>query len=174
MKNISAAICDDIAFFLYFYSYSILFCSALLHSWHLIPLFPQLLLHIALLGSAVLRYMMHTAAAETCSHQLISQDTALHVVSGPLVYKLILDEGYVLTQHLDPIDAFCVCPALRQNLIISICQKLRLLTHFYLPDFKPYQTHFPALVSWPPATSTAGSASWSQSSWALGHTCCHT
>ena len=29
------------------------------------------------------------------------------------IYTLILDEGYVLTQHLDPIDAFHVCPALR-------------------------------------------------------------
>ena len=91
--------------------------------------------------------MTPTATAKTHSHQPISQDTALHVVSGPLVYKLILDEGYVLTQCLNPIDAFCVCPALRLNLIVSDRQKLRLLTRFYLPDFKPYQTHFPALVS---------------------------
>ena len=90
---------------------------------------------------------MPTAAAETRSRRLVSQDTALHVVSGPLVYKPILDEGYVLTRHLDPIDAFCVCPALRLNPIVSVCQKLRLLTRFYLPDFKPYQTHFPALIS---------------------------
>ena len=55
--------------------------------------------------------MTPTAAAETHSRRLISQDTALHVVSGPLVYKPILDEGYVLTQRLDPIDAFHVCPA---------------------------------------------------------------
>ena len=41
--------------------------------------------------------MTPTAAAETRSRWLISQDTALHVVSGPLVYKSILDEGYVLT-----------------------------------------------------------------------------
>ena len=54
---------------------------------------------------------MPTAAAETRSRQLVSQDTTLHVVSGPLVYKPILDEGYVLTQHLDPIDVFRVCPA---------------------------------------------------------------
>ena len=50
--------CDDIAFFLYFYSYysySILLHSALLHSQHLIPLFPQLLSHIVLFSSAVLR-----------------------------------------------------------------------------------------------------------------------
>ena len=56
--------------------------------------------------------MMPIAAAETHSCQLVSQDTALHVVSGLLVYKPILDEGYVLTQCLDPIDAFRVCPAL--------------------------------------------------------------
>ena len=55
--------------------------------------------------------MMPTATAETCSRQIVSQDTALHVVSGLLVYKLILDEGYVLTQCLDPIDVFHVCPA---------------------------------------------------------------
>ena len=91
--------------------------------------------------------MTPTAAAETCSHRPISQGTALHVVSGPLVYKPILDEGYVLTRRLDPIDTFRVCPALRLNPIVSNRRKLRLLTHFYLPDFKPYRTHFPALVS---------------------------
>ena len=91
--------------------------------------------------------MMPTATAETCSHWLVSQDTALHVVSGLLVYKSILDEGYVLTQHLDPIDAFHVCPASRLNPIVSTCWKLRLLTHFYLLDFKPYWIHFPALIS---------------------------
>ena len=91
--------------------------------------------------------MTPTATAETCSCQLVSQDTTLHVVSGLLVYKLILDEGYVLTQHLNPIDVFCVCPASRLNLIISNCWKLRLLTHFYLLDFKPYWIHFPALIS---------------------------
>ena len=90
---------------------------------------------------------MPTAAAETHSCWPVPQDTALHVVSGLLVYKSILDEGYVLTRHLNPIDAFHVCPASRLNLIVSICQKLRLLTHFYLPDFKPYWIHFPALVS---------------------------
>ena len=63
--------------------------------------------------------MMPTAAAETCSRWLVSQDTALHVVSGPLVYKPILDEGYVLTRRLDPIDVFCVCPASRLNPIVS-------------------------------------------------------
>ena len=36
-----------------------------------------------------------------------------------LVYKSILDEGYVLTWHLDPIDVFHVCPALQLNPIIS-------------------------------------------------------
>ena len=90
---------------------------------------------------------MPTATAETHSCRPIPQDTTLHVVSGLLVYKLILDEGYVLTQCLDPIDVFHVCPALRLNLIVSIHWKLRFLTCFYLPDFKPYQTHFPALVS---------------------------
>ena len=70
------------------------------------------------------------------SHWPVSQDTTLHVVSGPLVYG-----------RLDPIDMFCVCPASRLNPIISIRQKLRLLTRFYLPDFKPYWTHFPALIS---------------------------
>ena len=63
--------------------------------------------------------MTPTAAAETHSRRLVSQDTALHVVSGPLVYKPILDEGYVLTRRLDPIDTFHVCPALRLNLIVS-------------------------------------------------------
>ena len=63
--------------------------------------------------------MTPTAAAKTHSHQLVSQDTTLHVVSGLLVYKLILDEGYVLTRRLDPIDAFCVCLALQLNPIIS-------------------------------------------------------
>ena len=89
--------------------------------------------------------MTPTAAAETCSCQLVSQDTALHVVSGPLVYKPILDEGYVLTRHLNPIDTFHVCPALQLNLIISTHWKLRLLTHFYSLDLKPAQTHFLAL-----------------------------
>ena len=56
--------------------------------------------------------MTPTAAAETCPCWLVSQDTTLHVVSGLLVYKPILDEGYVLTQCLDPIDTFHVCPAL--------------------------------------------------------------
>ena len=63
--------------------------------------------------------MTPTAAAETHSRRLVSRDTALHVVSGPLVYKLILDEGYVLTQRLDPIDAFRVCPASQLNPIVS-------------------------------------------------------
>ena len=46
------------------------------------------------------------------------------------LYKLILDEGYVLTQHLDPIDAFCVCPALRLRPIHSTCWDISILTHF--------------------------------------------
>ena len=91
--------------------------------------------------------MTPTAAAETRSRRPVSQDTALHVVSGPLVYKPILDEGYVLTRRLNPIDAFRVCPASRLNPIVSDHQKLRLLTRFYLRDLKPYRTHFPALVS---------------------------
>ena len=89
--------------------------------------------------------MMPIAAAKTRSCWLISQDTALHVVSGLLVYKPILNEGYVLTQCLNPIDMLCVCPALQLNLIISTCQKLRLLTCFYSLDLKPTWTHFLAL-----------------------------
>ena len=63
--------------------------------------------------------MTPTAAAKTRSCRPVSQDTALHVVSGLLVYKLILDEGYVLTRCLDPIDVFRVCPASRWNPIVS-------------------------------------------------------
>ena len=157
--------CDDIAFFLYFYSYysySAPFRSVPLHFAPLpIPDSPISLIavvHRALrLRRAQIydripytkhyRHMTPTAAAETRSRRPVPQDTALHVVSGPLVYKPILDEAYVLTRRLDPIDAFRVCPASRLNLIVSDRRKLRLLTRFYLPDFKPYRTHFPALVS---------------------------
>ena len=65
------------------------------------------------------RHMMPTAAAETRSRWPVPQDTTLHVVSGPLVYKPILDEGYVLTRRLDPIDVFRVCPASQLNPIVS-------------------------------------------------------
>ena len=41
--------------------------------------------------------MTPIAAAKTHSRWLISQGTTLHVVLGLLVYKPILDEGYVLT-----------------------------------------------------------------------------
>ena len=166
--------------FILFIFCSVLFCSVPLHSTSntQFPYFPD---HCHALHSSALlcleiwlhsiHEMLPTYDAYCCcwnmSRQLVSQDTALHVVSGPLVYKSILDEGYVLTWCLNPIDAFCVCPASRLNPIISVHWKLRRLTHFYLPDFKPYWTHFPALVSWPPATSTAGSASQSQSSRAL-------
>jgi hypothetical protein len=55
-------------------------------------------------------------------------------------------EGYVLTQHLGPIDAICVCPALRP-IDNSAPQNIRLLTCFdYL---KTFQTHFPALIRCP-------------------------
>ena len=67
-----------------------------------------------------MKHIQHMTRADatrtrTTSHQLVSQDTALPRVSGPLVYKSILYEGYVLTQRLDPIDAFRVCPASRLN-----------------------------------------------------------
>ena len=46
------------------------------------------------------------------------------------IYTSILDEGYVLTRRLDPIDAFRVCPASRLISERSACQNLSTLTHF--------------------------------------------
>jgi hypothetical protein len=45
------------------------------------------------------------------------------------VYKLLLCEGYVLTQHLDPKDVIHVCPASRL-IDNSAMQNIRPLTHF--------------------------------------------
>ena len=44
----------------------------------------------------------------------------------------------------------------------------------YYLDLKSEWIHFPALIQLTPTLSTAGSASWSQSSQALGCTCSHT
>jgi hypothetical protein len=52
---------------------------------------------------------------------------------GFRVYNMLLCEGYVLTQHLDPIDVICVCPALRP-INNSAMQNINLLTHF---DYQP-------------------------------------
>ena len=75
------------------------------------------------------------------------------------IYISILDEGYVLTQRLNPIDAFCVCPASR-----LIPETFRSLEHkysysLYYLDLKPEWIHFPALAQLIPTLSTAGSAS---------------
>ena len=80
------------------------------------------------------------------------------------IYILILDEGYVLTRRLNPIDVFCVCPVLR-----LIPETFRSLEHkysysLYYLDLKPEWIHFPALIQLIPTLSTAGSASQSQSS----------
>ena len=48
----------------------------------------------------------------------------------PHVYKSILDEGYVLTQFLDPIDTFHVCPALTLNPIVPNVRMLVFLLAF--------------------------------------------
>jgi hypothetical protein len=56
---------------------------------------------------------------------------------------MLLCEGYVLTQRLDPIDAICVCPASRQ-IDISTLQNIRLLT--CLDYLKTFRIHFPALI----------------------------
>ena len=44
----------------------------------------------------------------------------------------------------------------------------------YYLDLKPERIHFPALIQLIPTLSTTGSASQSQSSQALGHTCSRT
>ena len=46
------------------------------------------------------------------------------------IYKLILDEGYVLTQRLNPIDTFRVCPASRLIPEHSACRNISILTRF--------------------------------------------
>jgi hypothetical protein len=56
---------------------------------------------------------------------------------------MLLCEGYVLTQHLNPIDAIHVCPASRP-INNSAPWNIRLLTH--LDYLKTFQIHFPALV----------------------------
>jgi hypothetical protein len=56
---------------------------------------------------------------------------------------MLLCEGYVLTQRLDPIDAICVCPASRLT-NISTPRNIRLLTR--LDYLKTFRVHFPALV----------------------------
>jgi hypothetical protein len=56
---------------------------------------------------------------------------------------MLLCEGYVLTQHLDPIDAIRVCPTL--SLIdISTPWNIRPLTR--LDYIKTFWIHFPALI----------------------------
>jgi hypothetical protein len=56
---------------------------------------------------------------------------------------MLLCEGYVLTQHLDPIDMIHVCPAPRL-IDNSTLQNIRLLTH--LDHLKTFRIHFPALI----------------------------
>jgi hypothetical protein len=56
---------------------------------------------------------------------------------------MLLCEGYVLTRHLDPIDAIRVCPALRPT-DISALWNIRLLTR--LDYLKTFRVHFPALI----------------------------
>jgi hypothetical protein len=62
---------------------------------------------------------------------------------GFRVYKLLLCEGYVLTQRLDPIDAIHVCPTPR-SIDNSTPWNIRLLT--CLDYLKTFRIHFPALV----------------------------
>ena len=90
------------------------------------------------------------------------------------IYTLILDEGYVLTQRLDPIDVFCVCPALRLISEMFCLSEHKYSYLLYYLDLKPEWIHFPALIQLTPTLSIAGSASRSQSSQALGCTCSHT
>ena len=75
------------------------------------------------------------------------------------IYISILDEGYVLTQHLDPIDMFRVCPALRLIPKTFRLSEYKYSYLLYYLDFKPEWIHFPALVQLTPTLSTAGSAS---------------
>ena len=80
------------------------------------------------------------------------------------IYISILDEGYVLTQRLDPIDAFRVCPASRLISEMFRSSEHKYSYSLYYLDLKPKWIHFPALVQLIPTLSTAGSASRSQSS----------
>ena len=80
------------------------------------------------------------------------------------IYILILDEGYVLTQRLNPIDVFRVCPALRLISKVFHSSEHKYSYSLYYLDFKPKWIHFPALVQLTPTLSTTGSASQSQSS----------
>ena len=129
--------CDDIACFSFIFIpiiYSTLFCTVPLHSTPFpTPTSPICLdcchaLHPSVppcldrwLHTIHETYPTYNAYCHCWNlfHWLVSWDTALPVVSYPPVYKLILDEGYVLTWCLNPIDVFHVCPALQLNLIIS-------------------------------------------------------
>ena len=73
--------------------------------------------------------MTHTDAIET--HPTSMYSMILHCLGFICaLYKLILDEGYVLTQCLNLIDMFHVCPASRLRPIHSVHQNISILTHF--------------------------------------------
>ena len=75
------------------------------------------------------------------------------------IYISILDEGYVLTRRLDPIDAFHVCPASRLISKTFCLSEHKYSYLLYYLDLKPEWIHFPALIQLIPTLSTAGSAS---------------
>ena len=125
--------------------YSALFCcshNTLLHYWSMINWFFHILSitvthHASWLccvdSHDLIAYMKHswcmthTDAIEM--HPAGMYSTIPHHLGFICsIYILILDEGYVLTQHLNPIDVFCVCPALRLISEHSACQNLNNLT----------------------------------------------
>ena len=186
--------CDDITtfsfVFLLFFCSALFcyFCGTLLHHWPTIHWF----FHILLIA------VVHCASWLCCvdRHDLIAYMNVSNVWcilmllkhnptgAYPMIvhclgficsiYTSILDEGYVLTWCLNPIDAFCVCPALRLITETFCLSEHKYSYSLYYLDLKPEWIHFPALIQLIPTLSTAGSASQSQSSQALGHTCSHT
>ena len=146
----SIGTCDDITIFPLFFPYfSILLCSAapatlrsIADPWSTdFPVFCWSLSCVVLLSSAVLTDMTskHTWNVSDIWHVLMllkcisagAYPTIVHCLGFICsIYTSILDEGYVLTWCLNPIDTFCVCPASRLIPEHSTCWNISILTCF--------------------------------------------
>ena len=146
------------------------FCYTLLHYWSMIHWFFCISLITVMHHASQLhcvdrcdliaymkciQLMTHTDAIETYPTSVYP--TIVHCLGFICsIYISILDEGYVLTQHLNPIDAFCVCPALRLISECSAHQSLSILTCFITWTSSPSGFTSLPLFSWLPPLAPQG------------------